>query len=98
MDVLSLVRVVLGLFFYLFVPGFAVSYAIFPKEEIDLIERITLSLAFSVTMTPLFVLILNLSLGVEYFPIDLLHSLLASLFLIFVSCLVWLYRVGRLRF
>jgi uncharacterized membrane protein len=90
--IFEFIRIVLGSVFFLFVPGFAVSLAIFPRKEIDVVERITLSLAFSVTVTPLVILLLNLWLGVALFPIDLLHSLVASLSIIAVSWMVWFLR------
>jgi len=98
MDPFSILRIVVGLIFFFFVPGYAMTYAIFPKKEVDGVERLTFSLAFSVSAVPLFILILNQSLGVELFPIDLFHSLLASFILILFSVLVWLRRTGRRAF
>ncbi|PPA78865.1 MAG: hypothetical protein C00003105_01040 [ANME-2 cluster archaeon HR1] len=59
MDIISLLRMVLGSIFVLFIPGFAWSFAFFKKEEIDVIERITLSFGLSIALVPLSVFYLN---------------------------------------
>jgi len=98
MDLFSVLRIIVGLIYFFFVPGYAMTYAIFPKKEVDAIERLTFSLAFSVSAVPLLILILNQTLGVDLFPIDLLHTLLATFILILFSVLIWAYRTGRLVF
>jgi len=95
MTILEIIRVILGSVLFLFIPGLTITLAIFPRKEIDLIERITLSFAFSISVVPLLILILNQSLGVETFPIDLLHSLIASLSVIILSLLIWFVRTRR---
>ncbi len=95
MTILELIQVILGSVLFLFIPGFAITLAIFPRKEIDAIERITLSFAFSISVVPLLVLILNQWLGVETFPIDLLHSLITSLSVIILSLLIWFVRTRR---
>ncbi|MEA3295283.1 MAG: DUF1616 domain-containing protein [Euryarchaeota archaeon] len=59
MDILSLLRMVFGSIFVLFIPGFAWSFAFFKKEEIDVIERIALSFGLSIALVPLSVFYLN---------------------------------------
>lgn len=59
MDIISLLRMVLGSIFVLFIPGFAWSFAFFKKEEIDVIERIALSFGLSIALVPLSVFYLN---------------------------------------
>ena len=54
------VRVALGLAFVLFLPGYALVAALFPKDgEIDWIERIALSFGLSIAVVPLLGLLLN---------------------------------------
>jgi len=53
-------RVVVGLLFILFSPGYALMAALFPrKEQLDTVERIALSFGLSIAIVPLICLILN---------------------------------------
>src|SRR2546422_6641126 len=57
------VRVVFGLPFVLFFPGYALIAALFPrKQDLDTIERIALSLGLSIAVVPL------IGLGLNYSP------------------------------
>ncbi len=61
-------RVVLGILLVLFIPGFAMVYALFNDDEIDEIERIALSVGLSICLVVFDGLLLNytpagLSLG-----------------------------------
>jgi uncharacterized membrane protein len=93
MDILHVIQIILGSAFFLFVPGFAITIALFPGKGIDALERITLSLAFSISVVPLVILFLNQLLGVETFPIDALHSLIASMAIIVLSLSVGVIRI-----
>ncbi|MCK5661521.1 MAG: DUF1616 domain-containing protein, partial [Methanosarcinales archaeon] len=42
-ELLQITRIILGSTFVLFIPGFAWTFALFKKNEIDIIERIALS-------------------------------------------------------
>ena len=56
-------RIVLGLPFILFFPGYALIAALFPeKKSLDLIERIALSFGLSIAITPL------IGFGLNYTP------------------------------
>lgn len=73
----TIVRTILGLLLILFVPGYSLIAALFPKKE-DLgdIERIGLSFGLSIAITPLIGLILNYTpWGIRLTPI--LISLIA---------------------
>jgi uncharacterized membrane protein len=75
------VRSVLGVIFVLFLPGFAFTKALFPEhvqreivpeKNLDLVERLALSLGMSLVITPITVLILNSTpLGVKLTPVTL---------------------------
>lgn len=79
----------------LFLPGFAATYALFPrKEEIDVLERIALSIGLSISLVVLSILILNQFLGVA---INLVNSLLTILSIIFISSLLGYWRKTRLK-
>ncbi len=58
------IRLVLGLPFILFIPGYLLIYVLFPKKnkEIDIIERVALSFGLSIAVVPL------IGLGLNYTP------------------------------
>src|SRR3972149_42796 len=64
-------RIILGLPFVLFFPGYALMAALFPrKDDIDPIERVALSLGLSIAVVPLIGLALNYSpWGIRLDPI-----------------------------
>ena len=65
------VRVVLGLFMVLFIPGYTLIAALFPaKDDLDGIERFALSVGLSIAVVPLVGLALNFTpLGIRLVPI-----------------------------
>lgn len=97
---LSYVRIVLGAIFILWVPGYTFIRALFPQNEptetnarnLDIIERIALSLGMSIALVPIVGLLLNYTpWGIRLTPIVL--SLLA-LTLIFATVAVMRERVA----
>ena len=84
-------RIVLGLAFILFLPGYVIVSALFPKaEDFDTIERIALSFGISIAVVPLIGLMLNYTpWGIRLGPI------LASLFILIVSVsiIAWFRRI-----
>jgi uncharacterized membrane protein len=73
-------RLVLGVLFMLFIPGYVLVSALFPckrqGEGINVIERIGLSLAASIALVPLFGLALNFSpFGIRFVPLLLIMCL-----------------------
>ncbi|MFP3976163.1 MAG: DUF1616 domain-containing protein, partial [Dehalococcoidia bacterium] len=53
-------RIVLGILFVLFFPGYMLIAALFPrKESLDGIERVALSFGLSIAVVPLIGLVLN---------------------------------------
>jgi len=71
----SPVRVILGLPFILFFPGYALISFLFPRaEDLGVIERVALSFGLSIAITPL------VGLGLNYTPLGIrLAPILASL-------------------
>jgi uncharacterized membrane protein len=67
-------RIVIGLPFILFFPGYVLIATLFPeKESIDLVERVALSFGLSIAITPL------IGLGLNYTPFGIrLEPILAS--------------------
>src|SRR2546425_10189140 len=62
---------ILAILLVLFVPGYVLVAALFPKNmEIDWIERIALSFGLSIAVVPLLGLLLNFTpLGIRFAPI-----------------------------
>ena len=67
----SIVRTILGLPFVLFIPGYVMIAAFFPKKDnLDSIERIALSFGLSIAIIPLLGLMLNYTpFGIRLIPI-----------------------------
>jgi hypothetical protein len=57
--VFDVLRILMGVMFILFLPGFVWSYVFFFRKGIDWIERIALSLGLSMALVPLIVFLLN---------------------------------------
>lgn len=85
-------RIVLGLVFVLFSPGYTLIAALFPrKSDLGSIERVALSLGLSIAVVPLIGLALNYTpWGIRLYPI--LVSVLV--FIVGMSAVAW-YRRRR---
>nr|QNO46663.1 hypothetical protein LDPDHNFI_00017 [Methanosarcinales archaeon ANME-2c ERB4] len=84
------VRVVLGLLLVLFLPGYLLVAALFPRrDDLDSIERIALSFGLSIAVVPL------IGLGLNYTPygIRLVPVLLGlSLFTVLLALIAYIRR------
>lgn len=78
----TLIRTVLGLLLVLFVPGYSLITALFPKkDDLSGIERFTLSFGLSIGVTPLIGLVLNYTpYGIRMFPVLISLSILTLFF------------------
>lgn len=87
---LKVVRIILGLPFILFFPGYTLIAALFPKRQsLDSIERVALSFGLSIAVVPLIGLILNYTpWGIRLYPI--LVSLTG--FILAMSAVAWIRR------
>lgn len=88
----SPIRVALALPVLLFLPGYSLVSALFPKEgEMDLLERLALSVGLSIAIVPL------VGLGLNYTPfgIRLVPLLICISVFIFVMFLITHYRRAR---
>jgi LPXTG-motif cell wall-anchored protein len=101
LGMLESLRIVFGSIYVLFLPGFILTYAFFPKTKefdskredresgsVDWIERIALSFALSIAIVPLAVFYLNL-IGVK---INLLNSSLTILGIILIGVGLFFWR------
>lgn len=81
----TIARTILGLPFVLFIPGYVLIAALFPKkDDLDSIERIALSFGLSIAVVPLLGLGLNYTFGIRLIPI-LITLCIYSIGLIFVT-------------
>jgi uncharacterized membrane protein len=86
----SVLRVILGLPFLLFFPGYTLIAALFPrKSDLDGIERVALSFGLSIAVVPLLGLALNYTpWGIRLYPV-----LIAVIAFILAMCIItWLMR------
>jgi len=92
LNVEGIIRVILGLPFILFIPGYVLIYALFPSKKtdkgIDVIERIALSFGLSIAVVPL------IGLGLNYTPWGIrLEPILISIFIFVIGVgLIAFYR------
>ena len=84
------VRIALGLIFVLFLPGYTLVAALFPKQDsLDAVQRIALSFGLSIAVVPLIGLIMNYTpWGISLYPI--LISLLV--FIVVAAGVAWFRR------
>jgi uncharacterized membrane protein len=89
------IRIILGLPFLLFIPGYLLIFALFPlrktSKDIDTIERIALGFALSLAIIPI------IGLGLNYTPwgLQLVPILLSLIVFIFGVGAIALYRWYR---
>jgi len=86
------IRIIFGLPFILFIPGYVLVFALFPAKKtdrgIDTLERLVLSFGFSIAVVPLIGLLLNYTpWGIRLEPI-----LFSVFFFILIISLVGVYR------
>jgi uncharacterized membrane protein len=82
------IRYILGSILILFLPGFSLIKILFPKDDIDEIERVALGIGVSLAMVPFIGFILN------YTPwkISLISLSISLQFLIITLAIIGLYR------
>ena len=86
----SVLRVILGLPFLLFFPGYTLIAALFPKKsDLDGIERVALSFGLSIAVVPLLGLALNYTpWGIRLYPV----LITVVVFILAMSLITWLRR------
>jgi uncharacterized membrane protein len=82
-------RIVLGLPFILFFPGYTLMAALFPKKtDLGNVERVALSFGLSIAIVPLLGLILNYAWTIDLYPI----LISVSVFIVIASIVSWYRR------
>lgn len=85
--IIESLRVIAGLVLILFIPGYALTWAFFPKRiDITDSERIAYSFALSISGVMLSVLFADIVLGVDTTPVNIIITILA---LTFIAILIW---------
>lgn len=88
----SIVRIILGIPMALFIPGYVLTGALFPKkDDLEGVERVALSFGLSIAIVPLLGLVLNFTFGIRPIPILLILTLYSV-----VMVAVANYRIGNL--
>jgi uncharacterized membrane protein len=88
--ILTIIRLVVGLPLVLFIPGYALSYAFFPKKkDLDLLERIALSFGLSIATIPLVIFFMNKFLKI---PITVYSSFAVVTLITLIGIIVWKKR------
>jgi len=89
----NVLRIIIGLPFLLFFPGYTLIAVLFPKKnDLDAVERIALSFGLSIALSALIGFLLNYTpWGIRLCPI-----LLSLSFFIFVTSIITYYRRCRL--
>ena len=94
-EVLGVLRIVFGLIFLLFVPGYALMLAFFPKkEELGIAERIGFACALSIAADLLTTLFIDLVLHIPTTAVNIVAALLT---LTGLSLAVWALEVWVMR-
>ncbi len=88
MQPIEIIMIIAGAIFTLFLPGFAWSYVIFNKEDIDMIERIALGFGISIAVVPLVIFLLNKSTGMKITELNSLTTISAIIFLALILLLM----------
>lgn len=88
-DIVLILNIVIGLLLVLFVPGFALSFAFFPKKELKRIERFTISVALSISTVPLTIFYLNKFFDVK---INLINSVITIIAIAALGVAIWYFR------
>ena len=87
------VRSILGIIMVLFIPGYSLIVALFPKKnDLDGIERLALSFGLSIAVVPL----IGLGLNFTPFGIRLVPILVSLLIFTLVMCLIAHFRRSKL--
>lgn len=89
---LQILRIILGFLLTLFIPGFALTLALYPKKkDLQMVERIALSSVLSIAITLLTALFLDLGLGIDFTA----RNMIISLSLITIVCFfIWVIQTN----
>ena len=95
MDFITIPRAVAGYILILFVPGYALTWALYPThEELAFIERVALSFVLSIVAVMISVLFADIFLGVDVTPPNIV---IIIIIVTAFAALIWLMEVVYLK-
>lgn len=91
-----LLRLLLGLWFILFLPGYSIQTALFTRpDELDLTERVALSFGLSIALVPLIAFLLDsLGPGIHLWGIVTAEAALSGVFILLSGVRRWALGLG----
>ncbi|MBO8183027.1 MAG: DUF1616 domain-containing protein [Archaeoglobus sp.] len=90
-EIIHAFRVIFGLFFLFFVPGFAFTLALFPKkDEITLIERLGFAGVLSIVIDILVTLFIDLVLHI---PTTAWNIFISLLYFTEICLAIWVFEI-----
>ncbi len=94
--IIHFLRVVFGLIFLFFIPGYAITLALFPKkDDLTLIERIGFAGILSILADILTALIMDVILNIPLTGFNIFLALLTLTFIMFVVWRVEVYFIDK---
>lgn len=95
LEVLVVLRIVFGLLFLLFVPGYALMLALFPRgKELDFMERIGFACVLSIVADLLTTLFIDLVLHIPTTAVNIIAALLS---LTGLALIIWRVEILVIR-
>ena len=95
MDITLLPRVIGGYILVVFIPGYAFSWALYPRHrDLEFVTRIILSFVLSIVSVMLSVLFADIILGVDVTPANIV--IIVTLFTVLAS-VVWLIQLAYMK-
>ena len=87
----GLIRIIFGLLLILFIPGYVLSWVIFPlKKEIESSRRFALSFVLSIASVLLLVLFSDIFLGIDSTPENIVIIILVFTV---ISVIIWIIEI-----
>jgi uncharacterized membrane protein len=91
MDLILIPRAIAGYILILFIPGYALTLALYPtREELPFIERLALSFVLSIVGVMISVLFADIYLGIDVTPVNIVVT---TLIVTSLAALVWQVRI-----
>jgi len=92
--VVNLIRILFGFLITMFLPGFAISLVLLRWGGINFTKRLALSSIFSITITVLVALFLDVFLG---FNINFANMVLVLSSITTISIIIWFIKSGNFK-
>jgi len=91
MDFIGFIQAVAGYILVLFVPGYALTWALYTsRDELSFVERIALSFVLSIASVMASVLLVDVYLGVDFTPVNIVLTICAVTIL---AVILWRIRI-----